>query len=88
MDVSLQAGMLKDVTAAGVQFRANLSKLEKLVDKVKCESFESIKARSVFYRDKIVPAMEALRETADRLENLLGDKNWPIPTYTDLMFGE
>ena len=88
LDVSLQAGMLKDVTAAGVQFRANLSKLEKLVDKVKCESFESIKARSVFYRDKIVPAMEALRETADRLENLLGDKNWPIPTYTDLMFGE
>ena len=88
LDVSLQAGMLKDVTAAGVQFRANLSKLEKLVDKVKCESFESIKARSVFYRDKIVPAMEALRETADKLENLLGDKNWPIPTYTDLMFGE
>ena len=42
----------------------------------------------MFYRDKIVPAMEALRETADRLENLLGDKNWPIPTYTDLMFGE
>ena len=88
LDVSLQAGMLKDVTAAGVQFRANLSKLEKLVDKVKCESFESIRAGSVFYRDKIVPAMEALRETADRLENLLGDKNWPIPTYTDLMFGE
>ena len=32
--------------------------------------------------------MEALRETADRLETLMGDEYWPLSTYTDLMFSE
>jgi hypothetical protein len=42
--------------------------------------------RAVYYRDKILPAMEALRAPADTLEVLLGKDFWPMPTYTDLMF--
>ena len=88
LDVSVESGILKDVTAAGAQFKANLSKLEKLVEKAHTETFDSVKARSVFYRDKILPAMNALRETSDKLETLLGDEYWPLPTYTDLLFNE
>ena len=84
----MESGILKDVTAAGAQFKANLSKLEKLVEKAHAETFDSVKARSVFYRDKILPAMNALRETSDKLETLLGDEYWPLPTYTDLLFNE
>ena len=88
VDVTIESGMLKEVSAAGAQFRTNLSKLEKLIEKAHTGNFESIKAHSVFYRDKIFPAMEALRETADRLETLMGDEYWPLSTYTDLMFSE
>ena len=88
VDVTIESGMLKEVSAAGAQFRTNLSKLEKLIEKAHTGDFESIKAHSVFYRDKIFPAMEALRETADRLETLMGDEYWPLSTYTDLMFSE
>ena len=43
--------------------------------------------KAVYYRDKVLPAMEALRTPADTLEVLLGKDFWPMPTYTDLMFG-
>ncbi len=88
LDVTLHSGLLKDVTAAGAQFRDRLSKLEKLLDKAQATQFDDLKARSVYYRDRVMPAMEALREVADKLETLLGDEFWPIPTYTDLMFSE
>ena len=31
--------------------------------------------------------MEALRTHADRLETLLGKEYWPMPTYTELLYG-
>ena len=38
-------------------------------------------------RDKLVPAMEALRASTDRLEPLVGQEYWPMPDYTALLFG-
>ncbi|MEA4919658.1 MAG: glutamine synthetase III [Clostridiaceae bacterium] len=88
LDIALESGMLKDVTASAAQLKTNLSKLEKLLSKAHSDEFASIKELSLFYRDKILPAMAALRETVDKLETMIGDEYWPIPTYTDLMFGE
>lgn len=36
--------------------------------------------------DQILPSMEKLRESADRLETLLPANRWPFPTYTDLFY--
>jgi glutamine synthetase len=38
------------------------------------------------FRDDVVPAMVALRTTADRLEELVEDELWPLPTYRELLF--
>jgi glutamine synthetase len=38
------------------------------------------------YRDKVFPAMAALREVADHLETLVSDDVWPIPTYSEMLF--
>ena len=43
--------------------------------------------KAAFYEEKVLPAMSALREPADQLETLLGKDFWPMPTYTDLMYG-
>jgi glutamine synthetase len=85
VDVSLEAGMLKDVSAASAALRTALAKLEKAQEKA--ATLENGWEKAAYYRDKILPAMEALRAPADTLEVLLGKEFWPMPTYTDLMFG-
>ena len=41
---------------------------------------------SAYCRDRLVPAMNALRSVADELETLVSDKHWPYPTYSELLF--
>ncbi|MBR2320110.1 MAG: glutamine synthetase III [Clostridia bacterium] len=43
-------------------------------------------ARADFYRDTVIPAMEALRESADGLEVLVAKDLWPLPSYGDMLF--
>ena len=43
-------------------------------------------AASKYYRNVIVPAMEAVRAEADLLEALTDKRYWPYPTYSDLLF--
>ena len=42
---------------------------------------------SRYCRDSVIPAMNKLRITADMLEMIVGEKYWPFPTYSDLLFG-
>lgn len=37
------------------------------------------------YRDKVIPAMQALRGDIDALEMVVPADMWPVPTYTDLL---
>jgi glutamine synthetase len=37
-------------------------------------------------RDNIVPAMDATREVADRLERIVADDLWPLPKYSEMLF--
>lgn len=42
--------------------------------------------QAFFYRDSIVPAMEALRSTVYRMEGLTDSSAWPYPSYSDIIF--
>lgn len=44
--------------------------------------------RSDYYHDKIIPLMENLRRLADELETITDRDFWPMPVYSDLLFGE
>ena len=39
-----------------------------------------------YEHDVIIPAMNLVRSIADELELLVGRKDWPFPTYADLLF--
>ncbi|MEI7833155.1 MAG: glutamine synthetase type III, partial [bacterium] len=41
---------------------------------------------ATYYRDKVLPAMLAVREAADTLENLVDDAAWPLPKYREMLF--
>ena len=85
VDVSAQSSLLKDLSAGAGQFKAAVSKLEKTVEKA--PAAEEAAERAFYYHDKVVPAMESLREIGDRLERMTGEDFWPMPTYAELLFG-
>jgi len=39
-----------------------------------------------YMRDQVIPAMEAVREIADRLERIVADDLWPLPKYWEMLF--
>jgi glutamine synthetase len=39
-----------------------------------------------YMRDVVVPAMNDVREVADRLEKVVADDLWPLPKYSEMLF--
>ncbi|MCL2409811.1 MAG: glutamine synthetase III [Oscillospiraceae bacterium] len=39
-----------------------------------------------YFKDAVLPKMEAMREIADELESMIARNHWPFPTYGDLLF--
>jgi glutamine synthetase len=39
-----------------------------------------------YMRDKVIPAMDGVREIADRLEGIVADDLWPLPKYSEMLF--
>ena len=39
-----------------------------------------------YFRDKVIPAMTALREVGDSLECVVPQSVWPLPTYREMLF--
>jgi glutamine synthetase len=39
-----------------------------------------------YMRDTVVPAMEDVRDVADRLERVVADDLWPLPKYAEMLF--
>ena len=37
-------------------------------------------------RDAVVPAMSALREIGDQIEDMMPHELWPLPTYREMLF--
>ncbi len=41
---------------------------------------------AAYMRDRVIPAMEDVREVSDRLEKLVADDLWPLPKYSEMLF--
>ena len=44
-------------------------------------------ALSFYYKDVIIPDMEALRVSVDAMESVTSEEYWPYPSYGELLFG-
>src|SRR6185312_12330505 len=47
---------------------------------------EDAAAWAIYMRDKVVPATDAVRNVADRLEKVVADDLWPLPKYSEVLF--
>jgi glutamine synthetase len=41
---------------------------------------------ATYMRDTVIPAMDDVRDVADRLEKLVADDLWPLPKYSEMLF--
>ena len=41
---------------------------------------------ATYVKDTVIPAMDAVREIADRAERLVPDSLWPLPKYSEILF--
>ena len=84
-DSSVSKTLLKDTSALLSQASAALEDLkQKEADGNVLK--KDARKQAFFYRDEIVPAMEALRAPVDALEMKVDRSFWPMPGYADLLF--
>ena len=57
-----------------------------LLKKVLAEVSGNAKDAAAYYHDVVIPAMDAVRAEADKLEMLTDKSCWPYPTYSDLLY--
>ena len=47
---------------------------------------ENTLAAARYYRDRVFPAMQSLRTVVDEMESLCDAKDWPFPSYGEILF--
>lgn len=73
-EISLHINKLHENNAKMTNER---SKANKLADPHK---------RALAYCHKVKPLFDVIRESSDKLEQLVDDADWPMPKYTDMLF--
>ena len=46
----------------------------------------SLHAEAKAFKEKVIPAQDAVRDAADQLETIVSDDLWPLPKYRELLF--
>ena len=85
MDTTAQEEILQDINENLKLLHEKLKVLEEETERAGALQ-EDNKTQAFFYRDHVFKAMKELREPADRLELLVDENSWPLPTYGELLF--
>jgi glutamine synthetase len=75
--------LLGSVTKLTDQLKQRADKLEKALAH---EGNGAALKHAKHFRDQVIPAMVALRETSDTLESAVPHGLWPLPTYREMLF--
>ena len=76
-------GTLESLTELVAQLEAANDKLEHAIDH---KASGDLTAHARHYRDEVIPAMNAVRAICDKLEGLVADDLWPLPSYREMLF--
>jgi glutamine synthetase len=94
--IAQSVSAVKAAGAKSVEGKKLLDRLTKLVDQLKQRSDKLAKAlehensdsvkHAKHFRDVVIPAMTALRETGDTIEVEMPHETWPLATYREMLF--
>ncbi len=80
---SAQLELLKTLTATLGEFQGAVAALDKALGH---HANGDPYGHAKYMRDAVVPALATLRGVGDRLETLIADDLWPLPTYREMLF--
>jgi glutamine synthetase len=85
------AGTSKGVTGMAKKVAGKTDDLVAAIDALEhaqhaAHGSDSVQAEARAFRDKVIPAQEALRAVVDELETIVADDLWPLPKYRELLF--
>ena len=69
-----------------VELHGAVQQLEEVNAAESHPSAGGVVAEAQYMRDRVIPAMEACRDVADRLERVVADDLWPLPKYEEMLF--
>ena len=80
----------KGLKASAKTVAGLVDELSSALDRLDAQNTElggdTVSSKAVHMRDNVIPAMRAVREVVDRLEAIVPDDLWPLPTYRDMLF--
>ena len=79
-----EEGVISALSDRMSEMYERLGRLEELL---KGAPEEDVLETAVYYKDAVIPAMDALRAASDAAEELTDRRAWPYPGYGDLLFG-
>ncbi len=77
-----ESQMLGEIITLVTNLRGGISKLDAMLAK----EHANIGVHGAAIRDSIIPMMAELREHCDRLEMVVADDLWPLPTYREMLY--
>ncbi|MFK7960090.1 MAG: glutamine synthetase III [Phycisphaerales bacterium] len=93
------AGSIAAVHATGLDCPSSMDRLEELIESIADlragsasvrthleKAPSSVDRHADHVRDHLLPAMEACRTASDRLEQIIPEDLWPLPTYAEMLF--
>ena len=80
---NVHVGTLETLTGLVAKLEDKIAKLESALNH---KGAHDLAAEGKHYYDEVVPAMGAVREIADQLEQIVADDLWPLPTYREILF--
>ncbi len=83
VDNSPQADLLKSLSATLGDFQKALIKLD---HETEHHGGSDLMAHAKHFRDGVLPAMATVRSLGDKLEGMVADDLWPLPTYREMLF--
>jgi glutamine synthetase len=75
--------VLDQLTGLVDQLKQRSDRLAKLLDR---DGNGSSEKHAKHFRDVVIPAMAALRETGDAIELVMPHETWPLATYREMLF--
>ena len=84
ISVRSECELIEKLSAANESMYDKANEIEKLLAEAKTCS--DVAVCSVFFAEKVIPAMNELRAFADEMELGTAKKYWPFPTYGDILF--
>ena len=79
-----ECSVVREIAELSAKLYEDTKSLESLDAKAK--KIEDAQKSASYYKDYVIPQMEKVRESADKLEVITSKEYWPFPSYSEILF--